>query len=265
MTSLWERVLKLDAVNNFRDYGGWRAGDGGRVVTGKLFRCAHLARASAADVERIGQLGILTVTDLRHPSEQREQPSAWIGTLPLDVIEAGEEHEGVRGEAPHMIAFRQSDFSHDAMRDFMTRHYGEMPYDPRHITMYGRYFDVLASQDGGMLIHCAAGKDRTGILAALTHHVLGVHPDDAMEDYLLSNTAGNIVDRLPHLRQRMEEQYGRAIAEEAMHALLTVNPGYMARCWAALEEKSGSIDGYLTTVLGVDEGKRQRIRERLLT
>lgn len=265
MTQPWERVLRLQAVNNFRDYGGWRTVDGGRVVTGKLFRSAHHARATEADLERIGQLGITTVTDLRHPREQRQQPSLWIGKLPFRVIEEAEPaREGGAGEAPHMLALHGTDFSHEAMAAFLENHYGVMPYDPRHVALFRRYFDALADDDGAMLIHCAAGKDRTGILAALTHHILGVHPDDAMEDYLLSNDAGNIADRLPHMRRRMESIYKREIADEAMQALLTVNPRYIARFWAALEERSGSTDAYLADVLGVDEPKRRRIRERFL-
>src|SRR6185369_6337959 len=65
----WTRVLRFDGINNFRDYGGWRAQDGARVVTGKLYRSAHLQRASEADLGRIAELGIATVTDLRHPAE----------------------------------------------------------------------------------------------------------------------------------------------------------------------------------------------------
>jgi protein-tyrosine phosphatase len=265
MTASWKRLLKFDKVNNFRDYGGWRAADGTRVVTGKLFRSAHHARATAADIDRLGRLGIATVTDLRHPGEQREQPSTWIGTLAMAVIEAPAADEDMAAEAPHMAAFRTSNFSRDAMRDFMTSHYGEMPFDPRHITIFARYFDALASQEGGMLIHCAAGKDRTGILAWLTHHILGVHPDDAMEDYLLSNQAGNIADRLPHLRRHMEESYKIAIPDEAMQALLSVDENYIKRCSAALSERSGSIDGYLAERLGVDAPKREKICRRLLS
>lgn len=91
--------------------------------------------------------------------------------------------------------------------------------------MFSRYFDALANGAGAVLIHCAAGKDRTGILARLTHHVLGVHPDDAMEDYMLSNKAGNPAERLPILKRRMEAKHQRAISDEAIYARLTVNAG----------------------------------------
>jgi protein tyrosine/serine phosphatase len=62
----------------------------------------------------------------------------------------------------------------------------------------------------------------------------------------------------------MEETYERSIDEEALQALLTVEPGYIQRCWAALADRSGSIDGYLADALDVTEAKRSRIREKLL-
>jgi protein-tyrosine phosphatase len=265
MTAPWTRILQLDAVNNFRDFGGWRTDGGGRVATGRLFRSAHHARATAADVDRIAGLGIATVADLRHVSEQKAQPSAWAGKLAFDMIAAADGEGESEGEAPHRLAFRKSDFSPDAMRAFMTAHYALIPYEPQHIALFGRYFDALSTRDGGMLIHCAAGKDRTGILAGLTHHVLGVHPDDAMDDYLLTNAAGNIDRRLTPVRRRMEKIYGCAISEEAMQVLLGVEPRYIASCWTAIEERSGSTDAYLANMLGVDEAKRRRIRERFIT
>jgi len=265
----WTRVLRFDGINNFRDYGGWRAQDGARVVTGKLYRSAHLQRASEADLGRIAELGIATVTDLRHPAEQEEQPSAWIGVLPLRLIMEDDPtpFDVAMGDrkAPHVAAFMASNFSFEAMRDFLAGHYGLMPYDIRHVAMFRRYFDALAQDDGAMLIHCAAGKDRTGILAALTHQVLGVHPDAALEDYLLSNTAGNVGERLPALKKRMELNYGREISDEAMYALLTVEPLYLERCREALQEKSGSVDRYLADVLKVDAAKRRTIQDKLLS
>jgi len=264
-----DRVKAFDGVNNFRDFGGWRTGGGARVATGVLFRSAHLAKASEADLARMLALGITAVTDLRQAAEQAEQPSAWIGKLPLAVIE--EPDEAMAGDAygagmaPHIAAFANSDFSSRAMRDLLAGHYRTMPYERRNIALFRRYFDRLATGRGGMLIHCAAGKDRTGILARLTHHVLDVHADDALEDYLLSNTAGNLAERLPRLKRHMEQTYGRPIASEAILTLLSVEPGYIEQCWTALCAKSGSVDGYLADVLGVDKIVQQQIRERLLS
>ena len=263
------RVIAFQGINNFRDFGGWRAADGARVVTGVLFRSAHMARATSADLARLAGLRLAAVTDLRQRKEQDEHPSAWLGKLAFRVIEEQDDSAdyvgGGKAQPPHVAAFSQSNFSRDAMVDLLAGHYVTMPYDPRHIALFQRYFDHLSRQRGGLVVHCAAGKDRTGILVRLTHHVLGVHPDDAMEDYLLSNTAGNVMERLPSLKRRMEETYDRPIEAEAIQALLTVEPAYIERCWAALVATSGSVDAYLVNVLGIDTAKQQAIRERLLS
>jgi protein tyrosine/serine phosphatase len=236
---------------------------------GVLFRSAHLARASEADLARMLALGVTDVVDLRQAAEQDEQPSAWIGRLPLALIEEREDAAAIEALdprlAPHLAAFTKSDFSAGAMRDLLAGHYCTMPYERRNIALFRRYFQRLATGPGGMLIHCAAGKDRTGILVRLTHHVLNVHPDDALEDYLLSNTAGNLAARLPRLKRYMEQLHGRSIDSEAIRTLLSVEPAYMAQCWAALRSKSGSVDNYLAEFLGVDEVLKQQIRERLLS
>lgn len=267
MISLAERVVQCDAINNFRDFGGWRAGDGARIATGRLFRSAHLQRASEADLARIEAAGITAVADLRHPGEQQAQPSAWIGKLTLRLIGAseGDATPGGTDEPPHIAAFRASDFGAGAMRRFLADYYEVMPYERRHIAAFSSYFDALAEDSGAILIHCAAGKDRTGILAWLTHRLLDVHPDDALEDYLLSNVAGNIADRLPHIRISMQQTYGRTISEEALTVLLSVEPDYIQRCEAGLVATSGSVNAYLANVLDIGPAKAQRIRERLLT
>ncbi|MBA3054005.1 MAG: tyrosine-protein phosphatase [Sphingomonadales bacterium] len=264
MTEAWQRVLEYDEINNFRDYGGWRTQDGGRVKTGRLFRSAHHGRASAGDADRLRELGITVVADLRHPSEQQEQPSTWLGALPITVVDAPDSNPATRGKAPHVIAFEQSDFSHDAMRRFMVETYGEMAFDPRLVVAYSRYFRALDDLDGAILIHCAAGKDRTGVLAALTHRALGVHADDLMEDFLLTNTAANIAARLPGIQARMQQTYGREISVAALQALLRVEEEYLQRMWQSLDERFGSAEGYLESVLGVDAAMRDRLRAKLL-
>ena len=161
-----ERVLKMEAVNNFRDYGGWRAADGAMVAPGRLFRRAHLYRATAADIDRIAALGISTVTDLRQPQEQQAQPSAWISKLQLAVIEEPTSNEDAdvdaahADEPPHIRALRASGFSVAAMRDFLAGHYAEMPYETRHIALFRRYVAALAKGRGAMLIRRRKGPHR---------------------------------------------------------------------------------------------------------
>ena len=114
-----------------------------------------------------------------------------------------------------------------------------------------------------MLIHCAAGKDRTGILAALTHHLVGVHPDDIVEDYLLTNSAYNFEQRLPLMADYIAREVGRPLQLAAVRTAMGVHADYLASAFAAIIARYGSIDAYLRDALGVDAAHRARVEARL--
>ena len=254
-----DRIHRFDALDNFRDYGDYAAG-GRHLSRGRLFRSAHQARVSDADLERLSGLGIGTIVDLRRPGERRDQPSkrplGWAG----QVLESD---LGTDGEAPHITFLKTSDLTVDAGRTFMTGVYRNLPFEPAHLDLFARYFRALGDNNGAVLIHCAAGKDRTGTLAALTHHLLGVHPDDMIADYLLTNTAVDLDRVAPRVARQLEQMTGRVAAHDAVVAFLGVEPIYLQTAIAAIEARHGSIDAYLEQALGIDTALRDRIGERL--
>ena len=94
------------------------------------------------------------------------------------------------GEAPHITFLKTADLTVDAGRRFMTDTYRRLPFETGHLDLFARYFRALGDGEGAVLIHCAAGKDRTGAAGrADPSSVLGVHRDDMVADYLLTNTA----------------------------------------------------------------------------
>jgi len=255
-----DRIHRFDALDNFRDYGDYDTAAGRRIARGRLFRSAHQARVSDADLERLGGLGIGTIVDLRRPGERRDQPSkrplSWGGqVLDSDL--------GPDGEAPHIRFLRTADLTVDAGRTFMTGIYRTLPYEPAHLDLFARYFRALGEGDGAVLIHCTAGKDRTGTLAALTHHLLGVHRDDLIADYLLTNTAVDLEGMAPKVARQLEKVTGRPAAHDAVVAFLGVEPVYLETAFAGIEDRHGSLDAYLEQALGVDARLRDRIGERL--
>ena len=193
------RIHRFDALDNFRDYGDYATAAGRRIAPGRLFRSGHQARASAADLDRLGALGIATVVDLRRPSERRQQPSKRPAGFSAAVIES--DHDD-GGEAPHLTFLKTAELTPDSGRRFMTETYRKLAFEPSHLDLFTRYFRALGDADGPVLIHCAAGKDRTGLLAALTHHLLGAHHDDMVADYLLTNTAVDLEGRAPGIARR---------------------------------------------------------------
>lgn len=255
-----DRLHRFDALDNFRDYGDYASAAGRRIAGGRLFRSAHHARASEADLERLAGLGIAAIVDLRRPGERRDQPSRRPPGFAGQVIESDRD-DGA--EAPHITFLKTADLTIDAGRRFMTDTYRELAFDPAHIDLFSRYFRALGEADGPVLIHCAAGKDRTGLLAALTHHLLGVHRDDMVEDYLLTNAAVDLAGRAPAIARQLEAMTGRPVAHDAVVAFLGVEPVYLETTMAEIAARHGSVDTYLEQALGVDAALRDRIGERL--
>lgn len=255
------RIYTFEALDNFRDYGDYGTA-AGRVTRGRLFRSAHHARASNADLARLAEFSFTAIVDLRRPGERRGQPSrrpeGWSGT----VIES--DHDD-GAEAPHIAFLKASELTVVSARSFMQKAYRQLPFEPPHIDLFSRYFRVLAASEGPVLIHCAAGKDRTGMLAALTHHLLDVHRDDLIEDYLLTNRAVAFETRMPAMMRRLEELTGRTASPEAVAAFLGVEAEWLDAAFSAIVDVHGSLDGYLKTALGVDSALRERIREKLLS
>lgn len=253
------RIHRFDALDNFRDYGDYAAG-AGRLKAGRLFRSGHHARLTAADLERLDALGIAAVVDLRRPSERRAQPSRRPDGFKGMVIESAHDDGG---EAPHITFLKSGDLTADSGRRFMTETYKRLPFEPAHLDLFSRYFAALGEGDGPVLIHCAAGKDRTGMLAALTHHLLGVARDDMVEDYLLTNAAVDLVGRAPAIARQLQDMSGSLPSHDAVVAFLGVEAAYLETALDAIAARHGSVDRYLEHALGVDAVLRDRITARL--
>jgi protein-tyrosine phosphatase len=159
---------------------------------------------------------------------------------------------------------RQSDLTEASFRGYLREYYRAAPLAARHIDLFARYFRALAQAPGPVLIHCAAGKDRTGILAALTHHVAGVHADDITADYLLTNDPRRMAMRLPMVAKVIEETAGRAPSDAAIRAAMGVEAEYLERAFAAIQETYGGTDAYLERALWVDVALRETLEARLL-
>lgn len=257
----FERLWTLDGVENFRDFGGYPTASGRRVRTGNLYRSAHHALASEADMARIDGIGFATWVDLRRPSERERAPNLRSPACAALLIDNDIVDEPEDLYQKHL---KESDQSVAAMRAFMFDYYGKVAFEARHIDLYRRYFQALAERDGPVLIHCAAGKDRTGLLAALTHRLLGVGDEDLIADYLLTNNETRMAARAPAFAAWVHELTGRTPTLEAVRATMGVEADYLMTTFDAIEARYGSIDLYLEHALGIDAALRTRIETRLL-
>jgi protein tyrosine/serine phosphatase len=254
------RILDLEGVPNFRDYGGYATACGRGLKTGRLYRSGHHNGATDDDLERLAALDIAVIVDLRRRAEREREPSRrWRGfeaqVIDNDIADVGLPwEEELKGADPTVEFFRACSLGW----------YRRNPFEPRLIDLYSRYFAALEVADGAVLVHCAAGKDRTGLLCALTHHLAGVRREDLIEDFLLTNFAASQQTHAARVGALITRHTGRAPSDEALRTALGVNAGDLDASFQVMEERCGSLDGYLKDVLGVDAARREAITARVL-
>jgi protein tyrosine/serine phosphatase len=250
-----DRFIALEGVLNFRDFGGYATPDGA-IARGKLYRSASFHAATDADIARLNELGVRVVVDLRLPMEREHEPSRWPGAHCRTIAK---DEEGAVGLPPHLVALLQQDVSAESVRAYMHGAYRGFPFNARHIELFRAWFNELGA-GGPAVVHCVAGKDRTGMACALTLHALGADEDTILADYDLTNLALDMGERLPRIKKHMETRIGRAIADEALEPMLGAHADYLRAGLGEIASKHGTLDRYLEDVLGVGARERAALR-----
>lgn len=246
------RIIPLSGIHNFRDYGGYALAGGGRLKSGILWRSAQHEAATDEDLARIDNIGLVHVIDLRGDDERERHPCRRSSAFAGQILFAGGFTAGL---APHLAA-ATDDIDVETARARMMDTYRSMPYRGALVETMKLYFSALSQNDSPSLIHCVAGKDRTGLAVALLHLLVGVHSDDVMQDYLLTNSAGNIEARIAQGGAHLRGRYGREISDDAIRALMSVEEDYLKSALDVITQDHGNIEKYAETILGVDAEKQ---------
>jgi len=253
---MW-RLVPLEGAVNLRDFGGYTTADGRTVRRGRLFRSGTLAHLTAEAQRQFVELGVRLICDLRRPEEQAEEPTPF----PPDVLRRLE----IPIDPGSAISLRSqlsaADLALKERIDFMVAINRELARD--HAGDYARMFEALLElEEGGFLVHCAAGKDRTGFACALILHALGVPEDTVLEDYLLTNQHLDIEGRALRLAARYEPN---AMPDrESVLALAGVRPEYLRAAFEAIESEFEGVEHYIERAVGLDAAARELLRSRLL-
>ena len=220
-----ERRLALDGAVNFRDLGGYPAADGRHVRWRCLYRADGLSSLSPADRATVRRLGVATVIDLRSTYEIDQ------GRFPVEEVPVTFHHLPLVDQLPDPERFK-------ATPGFMAAHYEEIARDGA--ARIAKALAIVADPASHpVIVHCTAGKDRTGVLVALLLSLLGVPDEVVAEDYALSGRGMAV------LRQRLLERHPelRRIIEEA-DVLFSAQPAAITHLLGVLRAEHGSIEGY---------------------
>ncbi|HEY0960639.1 MAG TPA: tyrosine-protein phosphatase [Novosphingobium sp.] len=275
-----DRILDVEGVHNFRDFGGYPVVGGGRLKRGMLWRSGQHHGATDADLMKIAALGLASVMDLRSDQERATYPCRRPEGFAATVLIAADElaqaahapEKKAEDAAPHVaaaqaphIAAAQRPVDGDGAAAFasMKRSYIGLPFRPELIKAMRGYIASVAEGAGPSLVNCMAGKDRTGVAVAMLQHAVGVHRDDILEDYLLTNTAGNVEKRIAEGMVSVRSLVGN-LSDEFMRVLLGVDQAYLDTAFAAMAEKYGSVENYMKEALGVDDAMREKLKKVLV-
>jgi len=252
-----ERRLGMAGTPNFRDFGGYRSALGKRVKWGYLFRSGQLSALSDEDVALLASLELDLVFDFRRLEEQESdlsrlprEPGPRVVSLPIIpgsnarfFEEAGSEDQGPGA---------MFDFMLEINRDFA---------DSQAETYARMFREILAAGDARFLVHCAAGKDRTGFAAAIILLALGVPREAVMRDYMLTGRYFLPERELERLRHKYQLEHMLA---DAIRPMLEVHEDYLARALRYIDDHYESQEHYLEQALGVGPRELAELRRRYL-
>lgn len=250
-----ERVVPLQGGQNFRDLGGYRATDGRTVKWGLLYRSGAMNALTPADFTTLEKRGVRTVCDLRDTRERTKAPVAWPEAMKPAVFADDYDMSG------DLRAFADPQLDGAKARAIMTGFYADLPF--RFAGAYRRMFAELAAGRAPLAFNCSAGKDRTGVAAALLLTVLGVPRSTVMQDYLLSN---RYFDPARAAKQDPNAAaWAQRLPADVVKALMGVDPAYLDAAFTAIAHQPGGIAAYERKQLGLDAAMVRRLRAMYLT
>jgi protein-tyrosine phosphatase len=241
------RALLLDGASNVRDLGGWPVAGGRRVRAGRIWRSAALHALTEADLGRLAGTGVRTICDLRGAQEAARAPSrlpAGAEAHPLPI-------EPFIGASLRDILARGAESGEGAVA-LLRQAY--LAYVTDHLGAYRRLFALLLQEARRpLLFHCSAGKDRTGIGAALILTVLGADRATVMADYAAT-------DRL----WRRDHPLPPGTPPAAAAAILATQPALLAEAMDVVLARHGGAAGLAEDGLGLGAAEMAELRGALL-
>lgn len=258
------RVLPLEGGRNFRDLGGYETADGRVVKWGQVYRSGVMAGLTGADYDYLKSLGVKVVCDFRSDEERESEPTNW---------QAGEidymswDYSQDSGGEAFAAVFRKPDLKPEDVSAFMASMYAGLAKE--HAAKFGAMFDRLAAGEIPLAFNCSAGKDRTGLAAALLLTSLGVPRETIVADYALSEKVVDYMEEFgttegASIPENSPYAFLMKLPPDILRPLMRSDPLYIETAFASMEAEYGSVMGFIREELDVTDDELAAIRARLL-
>ncbi|HKH02776.1 MAG TPA: tyrosine-protein phosphatase [Bradyrhizobium sp.] len=240
------RHLNLAGASNFRDLGGYPGKDGRPIRWRQIFRSNHLGHLTASDIEVLRSLGVKSAFDFRGTEERAVAicglSEIAVHSLPIEpTVVAALRARGANGAG--LSSADALEVMRDSYRNYVRHNSGS----------FRALFAHLLADRAPLVIHCTAGKDRTGFACALILHALGVPDEVISEDYLLTN-------RL----YRRDPSASSDLPDDVRQVLGSVEASFLAAAFDTISADYGNLDRYFTDVLGLGARERGQLESRYL-
>jgi protein-tyrosine phosphatase len=249
------RMVELEGATNMRDLGGYKTTDGRTVKRGLIYRSGSLTGLTEHDKKTLATLGVKVVCDLRSVKEATDAPD-------ILLAEVAYHNLPINDDTPTWDRLRTLLWGRPSLTEHVQKLYTDLLID-RNAHIFGQTLHVLAQENNyPAIFHCAAGKDRTGIVAALLLLTLGIPEEVVIADYSLSNQYYEDFQRIamPHI----EHLRAFNVTVDDIYPLVTADPEVLRSALEHIRLKYGSIEAYLTGPAGLEQHTLQRLRDALL-
>jgi protein-tyrosine phosphatase len=242
MQESYARHFNLAGASNFRDLGGYPGKDGRTVRWRQLFRSNHLGHLTEADIDVLRGLGLKSAFDLRGTAERAAAVCAddaiAVHSLPVEPTVVSELQALLDAGLP-LSSIEAADAMRNSYRSYVRQN------TPRFRALFAHLLEDRAP----LVIHCTAGKDRTGFACALVLHALGVPDDQISQDYLLTNRY-----------YRRDPSSGSDLPEEVRLVLHSVEASFLAASFEVIRADYGDLESYFREGLAVGPDERTALK-----
>jgi protein-tyrosine phosphatase len=250
------RIPALVGALNFRDLGGYEGADGRSIRWKTLYRSGTTQALTAEDLDHLNARRIHYAYDLRSNAERYANPSRLTRIANFNYL--APDHHHLPGDIKRLLHSPQS--TPEDSRRLMLSLYKQIPYEFKHA--FQSLFKLLIDGKLPLVFNCTAGKDRTGVAAALVLSALGVPRETILQDYLLSDQFFDQSCKV--ILDARDNSLFRNVRREIWEPIMRVDPRYLLAMFEELDKSHGSPAQYLEGYLALDAHALQRIRSNLL-